>query len=172
MRILDLYFRRPVVWDYICAMLLLAVAFKLFKDKVIFLPKDEYIMSTASDLTTIALTLAGFVLTLLTVLITFKSGSRITKINYKDDDSLFDLFFATGLYFTTIHLLKNCVKSLIFISVLGYGLKLLVKASRHDLIFFFNIVGLTVITLTLVRSLLILTNIMNLQKEQDHNQDQ
>ena len=128
------------------------------------LPKDERSLSMTSDLANVGLTSAGFILTLLTVLITFKSGSQINKSNYSEDNSLFDLFFASNLYFTTVRILKNCIKSLILISVIGYALKLGLQKEFLKYIFFYNVFGLIIIGLTLYRCLLVLTKILKMQK--------
>ncbi|MCX2432830.1 hypothetical protein [Pedobacter sp. GR22-10] len=129
------------------------------------LPKTETNVSTTTDLATIALTLAGFVLTLLTVLITFKTGARLPNSGDNEDVPLFDLFFSTGLYYRTTSLLKGCIKSLIFVAMLGFSLKLFLPEAYLKYIFFANVLGLIIIATTLWRSLLILTNIIKLQRE-------
>lgn len=161
---IDRYFRRPLLWDYFFAITLSVIVIILYNKTYITLPKEEYIISIASDLSNISLTLAGFILTLLTVLITFKSGSKVTKESSNEHDSLFELFFATDLYFQTVKHLKNCIKSLITITVLGYSLKLGLNQNYYFYIYFFNVFGLVIIVLTLSRSLLILTKIINMQK--------
>ncbi|QHS55558.1 hypothetical protein GWR56_08385 [Mucilaginibacter sp. 14171R-50] len=158
------YFRRPLICDYTIGLTLCTVCFYFYRSSYISLPKEQFTVSTASDLSTIALTLAGFILTLLTVLITFKSGSTIKKDTNIDEETVFEIFFATDLYFETVKHLKNCVKSLTVISVIGYSLKLFLNEGSQKFIYFFNILGLVIIALTLWRSLLILTRIINLQK--------
>ncbi len=164
-KMLNQYFKRPIFWDYTIATILSGFVYLLYIKKTISLPKTDYILQTTSDLTTIALTLAGFVLTILTVLITFKSGVQITKKTYNENDRLFDLFFVSDLYFESIKHLKNGVKSLIFISMLGYTLKLLLSDWFKMYLYFFNIIGLFIIVATLYKSLLILSKIINLQKD-------
>ena len=161
---LNIYFRKPIFWDYTLSLIIAAIVFKLYRINVISLPKEDYTISTITDLSTIGLTLAGFILTLLTVLITFKSGNKVTNDRNIDDNTVFELFFTTGLYFETVGHLKNAVKSLIAISVAGYSFKLLLSEDLHKYIYFYNIFGLVVITLTLWRSLLIMVKVINLQK--------
>ncbi len=163
---IDSYFKRPLFYDYLFAGIVCVGIYILYCSNRIDLPKTENTFSTATDLSTIGLTLAGFVLTLLTVLITFKTGAKIPNGNSYEDIPLFDLFFSTKLYFQTTDLLKGCVKSLIFISVLGFSLKILLNECYVKYMFFSNILGLIIIVMTLWRSLLILTKIINLQKEQ------
>lgn len=162
--ILDKYFKRPVLYDYLVSFIVATLSYLAFHKGMFELPKDERSLSMTSDLANVGLTSAGFILTLLTVLITFKSSSRINKNNYSEDDSLFDLFFASELYFTTVQILKNCIKSLIFISVIGYVLKLGIPKEYLKFVFFYNLFGLIIVALTLYRCLLILTKILKMQK--------
>lgn len=161
---IDCYFKRPLILDYIISSLILTSAIVLYKKDLIELPSCDYSISIATDLSNISLTLSGFILTLLTVLITFKGGAKIKKDDYTDNDTIFDVFFTTGLYYETIKHLKNCVKSLIFISILGYSLKIGLHHRFIHLLFFYNIFGFAIIIFTLIRSLLILTKVINLQK--------
>jgi len=162
---IDRYFRRPLVFDYSLAILICLVLYFFYTKHWFELPKDDYSMSTTTDLSTIALTIAGFILTLLTVLITFKAASKIQNSSNNEDTPVFDLFFATSLYFQTTHLLKNCIKSLIFVALIGFSLKLLLNQCFIKYLFFSNVLGLIIIGMTLSRSLLILSKIIQLQKE-------
>lgn len=162
---LDRYFRNPLLYDYSLGLLISISILYIYIRGYFKLPKIEYTLSTSSDLSTISLTLAGFILTLLTILITFKAGSKIDKSVNPEKQTIFDLFFVTNLYFETTKHLKNCIKSLLFISVLGYSLKLLLSESLLKYLFFSNSLGLVILVLTLLRSLLILTRIIDLQKD-------
>jgi hypothetical protein len=163
---IDRYFKRPILYDYLIACLICGFFFFLYRRHCLDLPKPENSLSTTTDLSTISLTLAGFVLTLLTVLVTFKTGAKIPNSSNNEDIPLFDLFFSTKLYYRTTDLLKGCIKSLIFISILGFSLKLLLNECLAKYLFFANILGLVIIATTLYRSLMILTKIISLQKEQ------
>ncbi len=162
--ILDIYFRRPILYDYLISIIVSAMFYFFYRKGIVNLPNNEHSLSMTSDLANVGLTSAGFILTLLTVLITFKSSSTINKKEYSEDDSLFDLFFASALYFTTVRLLKNCIKSLILISVIGFALKLVIPKEYLKYIFFYNVLGLIIIALTLYRCLLILTKVLKMQK--------
>lgn len=162
--ILDKYFKRPVFWDYFLVTILEIVLITLYAKGSLFLPTNELVYSMVSDFSNISLTSAGFILTLFTVLITFKSGSKITKANYTEDNTVFELFFASDLYHETIRHLKNCVKSLIVVSIVGYTLKLSIYISYVKYIHFFNVGSVVIIALSLWRCLLILTKIVKIQK--------
>ncbi|PWI28894.1 hypothetical protein DI383_14310 [Flavobacteriaceae bacterium LYZ1037] len=162
--ILDNYFRRPVLYDYLISLIVGSLLYLLFYKGLIHLPNDDRSLSMTSDLANVGLTSAGFILTLLTVLITFKSSSKISKKEYTEDDSLFDLFFASDLYFMTVRILKNSIKSLILISVIGFALKLGIPKEYLKFVFFYNVFGLIIIALTLYRCLLVLTKVLKMQK--------
>lgn len=161
---LDKYFKRPLFWDYFLSIIILAIIIIFYKRGIIVIPKADHVLSIASDLSTIALTLAGFILTLLTVLITFKSTTKIDETNPQEKNTLFELFFGSPFYFETVKHLKNCIKSLVFIAVFGFTIKLFVREDSCKFIFFYNVMGLIIIVLTLLRSLLILEKIIEIQK--------
>ena len=162
---LDKYFKHPLFWDYMLVTIAIGIIKSLLYFNKISLPCNSILLSISSDISGISFTSAGFIITLTTVLITFKSNNKVKKESPDPSNTIFELFFATNLYFETIKHLKNCVKSLIFISVSGYSIKLFVSYNLDEYLFLFCCVGITIITVTLWRCLLVLTKIMNLQKE-------
>lgn len=132
---------------------------------MITLPTNEQISSTASDLLTISLTIAGFVLTLLTILITFKSSSNVTSVTNPESEPAFNLFFGTSYYFETVRHLRDGVKSLLVISILGFFVKLLINPKAPYVLFLFCLFGVVIIALTLSRTLMILSKVIKLQDD-------
>lgn len=161
---LDRYFRNPLIWDYVVSTLFVVVALYLVHIRFLEIPSEEHLYSTVSDMSTIALTMAGFILTLLTVLISFKSTNKIAKDQVKEDDKVFDLFFVSKLYFQTVEILKNGIKSLTIIAITGYALKLALNKMNYPVLYFFCVFAIVVILLTLWRSVLILANIVKMQE--------
>ncbi|OJW98959.1 MAG: hypothetical protein BGO70_03495 [Bacteroidetes bacterium 43-93] len=168
MSTLDRYFRYPVLWDYVFASIASAISYYLVLKHMLTLPTAERIYSTVSDLANTSLTLAGFVLTLLTVLISFKSSSKMINEDIKSTDTLFDVFFSSALYFRTVFHLKNAIKSLTLISLVGYILKLLMTDSLRQYLFFFSFFAVTIILFTLWRCIVILNQIVKLQQNNRH----
>lgn len=165
MTILDRYFERPLFYDYFLGTMAL-FGILLIQNKWSFtLPKMEKILSLSSDLATISLTLAGFILTFLTVIVTFKTAAKKPDKKDNSDVTLFDLFFNTKFYFQTTSLLKGGIKSLVVLSVMGLVLKMFLEDKNVSYMFYFNIIWLTVIALTMWRNILILTKIIDLHKE-------
>lgn len=165
--IIDSYFKSPVLIDYTIATAAAFGIYYLWKKFEFFLPNFDQSLSVLTDLITISLTLAGFILTLITVLITFKSSSKIKKLEVDSKEPIFDLFFATSLYFETVRHLKNCIKSLLFI---GFNLKLGLMTFLKAEIFYFNAFSILIIFLTTWRCLLILGMVLNLQKSSFENE--
>ena len=80
--ILDKYFKRPTFYDYTISIIIVFLLYISYNKCFLVLPKIERSLSMTSDLANVGITSAGFILTLLTVLITFKSSSNIKKNNY------------------------------------------------------------------------------------------
>ena len=161
---IDAYFRRPIIWDYFISTIVAGTVFLLESHNIISLPKEGYVYSIISDLSTVSLTMVGFTLTLVTVLISFKSSSKVNKNQIKDTDSVFDIFFVSQLYFDTIKHLKNGIKSLTLIALIGYLLKLIIDHINYEVLFVFCFISITIILMTVARFLLILSAIIKIQQ--------
>ena len=162
---IDKYFKRPIFWDFLIAFSISFIIRLLLKRITFHVPKDDIILSTVSDLSTVSLTLSGFILTLLTVLISFKSSAKAKNDINIDTDTLYEIFFSTGLYFETVKHLKNAIISLTSIAVTGYTLKLTLITSHYFSLFVYNLFSLIIISFTLCRCLLILSKIIKIQKD-------
>jgi RsiW-degrading membrane proteinase PrsW (M82 family) len=164
-RILDNYFKKPVFWDVIIA-ILLTVSIILFFDMLkISIPSSEVLYDLSKDISTIGFTSAGFVLTFLTIIITFRSNSEVTEKEIKESNKIFDLFFHSTLYFETVRHFKNCVKILVIVSMSGFILKLFNSMNIEFILFVYLIFGLIIIVSTLWRCVLIIGKILALQKK-------
>lgn len=164
---LDIYFRRPLVWDYCLAMVLTSLIKFLICKRVLDTPKSDNTFTVTSDLSTISLTLAGFILTFLTILISYKSTIKQKNPveRHEETESSYDLFFSSKLYFVTVKHLKNGIKSLVIISIIGYFLKLTLPIQDQEKLFLFSVFSITIIGLTIWRCILILSQIIKLQQE-------
>ncbi len=166
MKILDRYFRHPIFYDFLSSITVAILLIVGLRNGKIVAPSTELLYSMVSDLSTVSLTLAGFLLTLITVLISFKSTNRVDRDNIKESDTVFDIFFASALYFETIKHLKSGVVSLVFVAVVGYILKLSLAKEMAYYLLPFNAAGLIVVVFSLLRGVIILTHIVKMQKEQ------
>jgi len=148
------------------------LCFFLIKNSILTFPESELLLSTTSDMANVSFTSAGFVLTFLTLLVSFKSSlkpfkkkkGKTLEDSYKAT-SLFNLFLSSGLYNETIKHLKNGVKELIIVAIIGYMLKLTIPKVHVNYLFYYDIIGLTIIALVLWRSLLVLTGVLKVQNK-------
>lgn len=162
---LNFYFRFPVVVDYIVGVLVAFVVWFLLSHDYLSAPKADRLFATVSDMSTISLTMAGFILTLTTVLISFKSTNKTDRNNVLETDRVFDLFFVSKLYFDTVQILNNSIKSLSVIALTGYAIKLTISELFLSPLFLYCVLGIVVITLTVIRCVIILTTIVKMQEE-------
>lgn len=160
MKIIDYYFRVPILLDYVIGFIVLGFLFLILP----VLPGNEKIVKIISDITNSSFTVSGFVLTILTIIITLK-GRSSKKENIKEYDSAMELFLHTPLFQKTVGYLKNCLKSLLLISVMGYIIKILDGLVESQVIFGFAIIFLVVLSMTLFRCMLILGKILRLQNQ-------
>ena len=170
--VLDKYFIRPIFWDLMISLLIDTIFVVLICQDVIKVPSEELALSMLTDISNIGFTVAGLILTMLTILITFKSNSKITKENDVRNERLFDLFFATGLYHETVKHFKNSLFSLLAISSLGYFIKFIVHDQNAMAVYVYSIFSLCILILTILKSTIQLSLIINLQKESDSKENQ
>lgn len=163
--ILDLYFKRPVFWDYLIAIIVSgSLLFFHLKNKI-YIPKAADSYSLTGDISNVSFTLSGFILTILTVLITFKdsTGENISHA--------FARFFNSNYYYQSVDYLRNCIKSIIIIAILGFFLKIFVVETDRAYLFFYNILALIITFLSVWRCIIILSKILILQnpRNDDNN---
>ena len=160
---MDTYFKTPILWDILISIAGIST-FYLFPIISDFSLHSARIIGLCSDIFNIGFTSTGFVITLLTILITFKANSKITKENYTEHNTLFEIFFTSELYHKTVNILKYCIGQLLLTSFLGVMLKLLIEGDQIRILFYYNIGSILLIVLAMARCLWILTKIMKFQK--------
>lgn len=170
MPILKTYFRYSITIDIIAA----TICYMLVYTCKIIIPKEDILMSTTSDIANVAFTSAGFVLTFLTLLVSLKISAKPFVKKEKETledaynrNTLFDLFLNSSLYTETIRHLKNGVKELIIIAILGYALKLSIPTIHFSFLLYFIVTAIVFISLVLWRSLLVLSGVLSVQDNKD-----
>tara|TARA_R110001606_G_scaffold312466_2_gene459183 strand:+ start:1381 stop:1893 length:513 start_codon:yes stop_codon:yes gene_type:complete len=168
MKIIDTYYKRPVLYDYLLSIILIGV-FVFFDEKFdLKIIESNLGIDLSSDIGTVGLTVSGFILTLATILITFKSGQLLSDENLDDYSSPFKIFLSSRLYRQAINILKFGVLSLVTISILIFVFKILSGNLNPRITLFANIVGLVIISTTFIRCFYVLNIIL---KMQEHNPD-
>jgi hypothetical protein len=158
------YLRAPLIWDVVLSLISCLLALILLREGVVQIPNMLSLNQVASDVSTIGLTLTGFILTMLTVLITMKDGSTIDSTESVENLTGMELFFSTRLYQDTVDYLKRAIASLIIISLGGYIIRIFLAGENKIVIYYFTIVGTVILILTTIRCLIILNKVVNVQK--------
>ncbi|MCO6357397.1 hypothetical protein [Roseivirga pacifica] len=170
--LLDRYFKYPILYDVIIGLTISSITFLLQLKEVLQI-EEERVFQTLSDVSNISLTLTGLILTMLTVLITFKSNamvkdqkSELTEKEVENNEpNLFELFFQSELYFVTVSHLKGSIAVLLLCSTIGYALRFLLNDTLLYFSYSFNWLGLSIIVLAIVRTVIQVNEILSLQKK-------
>jgi hypothetical protein len=163
-KFIETYYKNPIRYDYLLSIVVVLICYFLDKYNYIKIPDIKFSNNFASDIGAIGLTFSGFILTLITILISFKS-SQITDSQPLDNNSnAFKIFLASGLYNSSIKILQRGVVSLIVISFLIFLTKLIVINQTYNYLFYFNIVGLIIVLSTFFRCYYVLGLILKMQK--------
>ncbi len=161
---IDKYFKKPIFWDYcFSTIVILVVLFLQHKNIIAMAKRRIFILHHFRPLHSFSHNGRVYI-DFGNCVNLFKSSGKVNKDNVKETDSVFDIFFASRLYFETIKHLKNGIKSLTFIALLGYTLKLTVSHVNYEYLFLFCFMGLSIILMTVGRSLLILSSIIKIQQ--------
>ena len=164
MSILDKYYKYSILFDIImCSIICFLIC--LFELKFGTLPYyDNYDKSICSDLGSIGLTTSGFLLTISTILISFKTSSIESNDKLNNKSSSFKIFISSPLYFETVNYLNKAVLILVGLSILNFLLKILVLGDYNKLLFLVNISSIIIISTTFMRCLYLLRLIIKMQK--------
>lgn len=173
---LNKYFNYSILWDITIAVLSTTVFFLLVNGSYLNIPKEELLLSIVTDISNIGFTSAGFVLTFLTLLVSFKISAKpiekkknSTLEHTYNKVSIFNLFLNSPLYVETIRHLKNGVKELLVIAIIGFALKLVIANIKMEVFFYFSIFGIVIISLVLWRSLLVLSGVLSVQEDKSND---
>lgn len=157
--ILDKYYKRPILYDLILNFVIVGLLFSLNNEGIIRLDFDE----NSTNVGSVGLTISGFILTLLTILLTLKSNSIIKGEKVTSGSNAFHVFLASDLYKKSISILKNGVIILLLISFLTLAASVLTKEFYEVYGFYINTICLLFILLTFLRCFHILNLIFNMQ---------
>jgi len=157
------YFKRPILWDFVISTLIIG-SLVFFQMKGLYhLPEVTKVISVSDDIGTIGLTVSGFVITIITILLTLKSGQILSEDELKNDSPPFKIFLASSLYTRSIEILKYGVILLVLVSMTSYILKMSLPDCLIQYMHYFNILGLVAILATFLRSFYVLGKILKMQ---------
>lgn len=163
---IDAYIKRPILYDIIIS-LVISCGLKIlnFFEFVDFDFSDDsfksHIIDISSEIGIAVITLAGFILTVLTIIVTFKNTINTDILKEKN---LTTIFYTSDFYLKSVLLLKNSVKILLLIFFSAFFSKLFNRFSI-ELVFYFNLFVLTISLLNAYRFLLVLGIIISFQTD-------
>ena len=160
-KILDFYIKRAVLWDLLLIVTLLVTRHWWLMGLPFFTcPKSENLLTTMSDLINISISLAGFVLASLTIIVTFKENVNPQQIN---PNSGIHLLFTSRHYKQIVHVFSRAAFVLLLLFVLLSIIKIIHQQTTNQILLDVVMASIMLISLTSLRSLLVLSKIIKLQ---------
>jgi|SRR5690554_1223197 len=186
-KILNTYIKRPLLWDIIITSLI-CYLFSLVVSKFdVKIQVDmELVKSIISDLISTSISLAGFVLASLTIIVTFKNNISHKKksqskpecnykseqvsgkdnkvvINQDDEQSGIELLFSSKHYSRIVGVFTWAVFIFLLLFLFLSFSKLFITEVPISIALYFCIIPICLTTLTIFRSILVLYRIIRLQ---------
>lgn len=175
-QILNIYIRRPLLWDIVITIALCYLYSFLIKKFSFSLNFDEDIIaSILSDLIGTSISLAGFVLASLTIIVTFKDNisQKIESNNNQNKNNLNNpnqsstsgiaLLFSSKHYGRIVGVFTWAVFIYLGLFLVLSFLKLFLGKIPIDYFAYICIIPIVLITFTIFRSVLVLYKIIKLQ---------
>ena len=124
MKNLDYLYKYPLLVDSLIGLIFCSLIKYYEKTNGYLNIYKAYDISICSDLGSIGLTLSGFLITIVTILVSFKTTSLIEEVELKKNSSSFLIFISSPLYFQTVKFINKSVIILVLVSILNYILKI------------------------------------------------
>ncbi|RDY58386.1 hypothetical protein DX873_15390 [Flagellimonas nanhaiensis] len=160
-KILDIYYRRPLLFDFLINIAAVSLIFFIEYKGYYAFSFDK----TSQVIPSIGITISGFILTVLTILLTLKS-SLITKEENGLKETLrnnFSIFLASDLYSKAISVLRNGVIYLLIVSFVTLGISVVLKNVYAAIGLYLNVVCFIFTLLVFLRSFYVLNLIFKMQ---------
>lgn len=161
-KLLDYYFRNTIAFDIIIGLLICSMYLWVNNEGILVLPNEDYVKNITSETVTILLTIIGFVLTFLSIIITFKEGK--SEYNNTDTTNVQTIFYKSRLYFETIKHIKNTIKSLMTSAIAIY-LTRFIFFNNLKFIYLAALFGISILIISVVKSLFIINKVIEFQSQ-------
>jgi hypothetical protein len=158
--LIDIYLNYAISIDFIivCFIFITNKYFPVFPFR--FIDKEQ-VLGYQSSLIGTAVSLAGFILAALTIIVTFKSS--IKAKGYDDADDALEFFFSTDHYRSIVNVFKKSIAELVIIFLSLYFSWLTTENLSISTLNNIVISATLTMTLSVGRALLILYDILSLQ---------
>lgn len=172
-KVLNIYIKHPLLWDILfAAIICFLFNFLLSKVDLYIAINQDLITSIFSDLIGTSISLAGFVLASLTIIVTFKDNisqkynahsSNLGEGFVNKNQSGIALLFSSKHYGRIVGVFTWAVFIYLFLFFVLSFLKLFIGKIEDKFYVYLCIVPIVIITLTIFRSVLVLYKIIKLQ---------
>jgi len=166
-KIIDCYLKSPLWWDFliICVLITgnwLIPAFVSFKFEI------SAQIAVLSSLISTSVSLAGFILAALTIIVSFRSNIACKKP--EEAKNPLELIFSTDQYQKIIHVFKDAIIELTISFVCLFVVWIIAENLKSEFILQANVYGGLIIFLSLFRTLFTLFLVLKLDKnnEEEH----
>ncbi len=156
--LLDRYYKRPLLYDVFMVATVVLVVYGLNCSEIIKLDFD----CESKDIAGIGITVSGFILTIITILLTLKSTDIDVEKNKKETNS-FKIFLASNLYSQAISILKNGVLTLLVVSFITLSISIFLNKFYCEFGVYANMICIVFIILIFLRSFYVLNLILKMQ---------
>lgn len=174
-RVLDWYIKAPVLYDIGIAALVSAICFVL-NWKHIFPPvklDNDFVNDAISDLNSAAISLAGFVVTALTIIIAFRDNikARLNEQQYNGyQRNGIEIFLTNNKFYgSTVKVFFWAAIVLVVCFIALAFTRIFLDNIEKKFYPYILLVATTIISLTITRSLLVLYTILDLQINSERN---
>jgi hypothetical protein len=156
----DFYLAKPIIID----LAIVATVLTFWHNSPLFmLPIPEKLsqINILSSLISTSVSLAGFMLAALTIIVTFKSNLHAKGVN--EAENALELIFSSKHYSTIVKIFKTGIIELIISFAMLYTVWVTSDGFGVQIIHKFNAAGIFIILTTISRSLYILFEILSLE---------
>jgi glycerol uptake facilitator-like aquaporin len=124
-------------------------------------PTKETLLNIISNLIGTCVSLAGFILAALTIIVTFKSNLKVKGIEHSDN--ALELIFSSQHYDNIVKVYRDAILEFVILSILLYFVWAF-SDFLNDSLTFATMIGIEMASFTILRSLFILFKILKLEK--------
>ena len=160
-KVLDYYLKLPVLFDIIIAVIVWLTSKHA---PVFFIPISERDgqLNIISNLIGTNVSLAGFVLAALTIIVTFKSNLKAKGV--EESENALELILSSRHYFNIVSVFKGALIEFVICFTLLYTAWINIDGLSLQTVYRINISGIIITTLAIVRSLTMLFMIIGAEK--------
>jgi hypothetical protein len=164
-KILNIYIKRPLLYDLlICGIIVFCIDYFQILTLTVSLDSAK---STISDVVNTSISLAGFILAALTIIVTFKDNiahkEKSNPTKNSEDQSGFEMIFSSKHYKRIVGVFSWAAIIYISLFLMFSILKLFLSKIPEKFYLDIVLVGILLVAFTIFRSLLVLYKIIKLQ---------